>query len=76
MSVSRSAENVVRDEFRRLLREDYPENFEDVPLAELGIDSLDFFETTMILEDKYGIVVPVAKLHNAITLREICAMLE
>lgn len=54
--MSNSTEEIIRNEFRKLLPDDYQGNIDKIPLAELGVDSLDFFETTMILEDKYNII--------------------
>lgn len=73
--MSKTSEEIVRDEFRKLLREDFSGDFDEIPLAELGIDSLEFFEATMILEDDFGIVVPVTDLHGKITLKEILSMI-
>ncbi len=73
--MSKTSEEIVRDEFRKLLREDFSGEFDEIPLVELGIDSLEFFEATMILEDEFGIVVPVTDLHSEITLKEIFSMI-
>lgn len=62
---------IIRREIRKLLRADHPGDFDDVPLAELGMDSLEFFEAVMILEDDHGIVIPVAELDSTVTLRKI-----
>lgn len=74
--MSKTTESIIRDEFKNLLRDDYPDKFDEIPLADLGVDSLEFFEATMILEDEYGIIIPVADLHNSITLKDIFNMLE
>jgi acyl carrier protein len=74
--VSDSIDVIVRNEFRSLLRDDHPDEFDDIPLAELGVDSLEFFEVTMILEDEHGIVIPITDLHSSVTLKEILAMLK
>jgi len=74
--MSDSIDVIVRNEFRGLLRDDHPDDFDDIPLAELGVDSLEFFEVTMILEDEHGIVIPITDLHSSVTLKEILAMLK
>lgn len=71
-----SRENIIRSEFRKLLRDDYERNFDELPLASLGVDSLDFFEALMNLEDDHGIVVPVNELHSTITLKELFEIAE
>ncbi|MFT4564430.1 MAG: acyl carrier protein [Gammaproteobacteria bacterium] len=75
-AMSTSTKEIVRKEFANLLREDHPGNFDEIPLAELGVDSLEFFEVTMILEDDHGIVIPIRDLHSDITLKDILDMLE
>ncbi|TDJ62699.1 MAG: acyl carrier protein [Proteobacteria bacterium] len=70
-SVAKTTEDIVRTEIKNLLRDDCPDNFDDIPLAELGVDSLEFFEVLMILEDDYGIILPVDELHSSISLKDI-----
>ncbi len=72
--MSEQTHDVIRKEFKKLLREDHPDDFDKIPLVELGIDSLEFYETLMILEDEHGIVIPDTELHSSITLEEILAM--
>ncbi len=67
---------LVRDEFRCLLRHDIEGDIDDIPLSRLGIDSLDFFEALIQLEEAHGIVIPIEKLDNAVTLRDLFAALE
>jgi acyl carrier protein len=69
--VADSNETIIRREIGSLLRVDHPGDFDDIPLAELGMDSLEFFEAVMILEDDHGIVIPVAELDSTVTLRRI-----
>ena len=76
VSNSASAGDIIRNEFRKLLRDDYRGDFDEIPLAELGVDSLEFFEVTMILEDKYDIIIPDTQLHSSITLKEILAVVD
>lgn len=74
-NIGRSVESIVRDEFKKLLRDDHRNDFDNVPLAELGIDSLDFFEKILVLEDEFGISVPITELDNDVTLRDILSAL-
>ena len=75
-TVPKSTENIIRNQIRKLLRDDYRGNFDKIPLTELGVDSLDFFEMTMILEEEYDIIIPVEQLDSSITLEEIFAMVD
>ncbi|MGR8921782.1 MAG: acyl carrier protein [Gammaproteobacteria bacterium] len=68
-----STKTLIRNEFRALLPDDFVGEFDDRPLAELGIDSLDFFEVVMVLEDRHGIVVPVEEMDAAVTLNDVFA---
>lgn len=63
--------SIVRTEFLKLLREDYQGEVDDIPLADLGIDSLDFFDKLLYLEDELGIRIPIQELDDKITLREL-----
>lgn len=66
-----ATESIIRDEFKKLLRDDHPDDFDEIPLADLGVDSLDFIEVMMILEDEHEIVIPVTELQSTVTLRDI-----
>ena len=61
----------MREEFRNLLPDDYQGDFATIPLAELGVDSLDFFEAIIVLEEDHGIIIPITELHSTITLNDI-----
>ncbi len=69
-----SPREIIQAEFRRITRKGPDDDIEDVPIAELGVDSLDFFETLIHLEEKFGIKIPVEKLDDTITLRSILAL--
>jgi len=47
---------------------------DDIPISELNIDSLDFFDMIVNLEDEHGIIILVDNLSNEITLRELIAV--
>ena len=74
-SSAANAKSIVREEFRKLVRADYQGEIDDVPLAELGIDSLDFFEKILFLEDEYGIVISITDLDNEVTLNNLLSLL-
>ncbi|MDZ7839294.1 MAG: acyl carrier protein [Gammaproteobacteria bacterium] len=71
-----STESIVRGEFRKLLREDYEGDIDVIPLADLGIDSLDFFDKLLYLEEEHGISIPVQELDSSITLEELLTILK
>lgn len=68
-------EEIVQAEFMKMVRKGIDGNIVDVPISELGIDSLDFFETVILLEEEFGIKIPIEKLDNKITLGGILASL-
>ncbi len=74
--LSADASSIVRREFASLLPAEQNGQIDDVPLADLGIDSLDFFEKLLILEDEFGIRVPISDLDNEVTLSDILSSLE
>lgn len=71
-----NAAEIVRAEFRKMLRKDIQGDIDDIPISSLGIDSLDFFETVIYLEEAFGIDIPIEKLDNAVTLRDLVAALD
>lgn len=64
-------EEIIRKTFRSLLRTDYEGDMDRIPLAELGIDSLDFFEALIDLEEQHGLKIPIEKLDGTVTLQDI-----
>lgn len=73
---SADAASIVRREFASLLPAEHDGQIDGVPLADLGIDSLDFFEKLLILEDEFGIRVPISELDNKVTLSDILSSLD
>lgn|GEM_PF-1884425 len=71
-----NAAEIVRAEFRKMLRKDIQGEIDDIPISNLGIDSLDFFETVIHLEETFGIHIPIEKLDGAVTLRDLIAALD
>jgi len=66
------AASIVRREFNKLVPE---EIVEETPLAELGVDSLDFFDKVLTLEDEYGIKIDISELDENLTLRDVLSSL-
>ena len=69
-------EPIIREAFRALLRQDFEGDIDRTPLAELGIDSLDFFEALIALEERHGLVIPIEKLDGSVTLETIYRALD
>ncbi len=68
--------HIIHQAVRGLLRDDLdPEiNIETTPIAELGIDSLDFFELLINLEDEHGIKIEIDELTPEISAGDIIAL--
>lgn len=73
---SQRTEHVVHEAFRALLPADAGDGIDTVPLAQLGVDSLSFFNTILMLEDELGISIPLTELDNQVTLRDLLATIE
>ena len=74
--MSKYFEDIIRNEFKKILRDEYQDPFDTMPLADLGVDSLEFYETIMILEDKFGITIDDSELHSSVTLEQIFVMVD
>jgi acyl carrier protein len=48
----------------------------DVPVNQLGIDSLGLLEFLFELEDKFAVSIPPESLHGVPTLREVAAVVD
>lgn len=75
-SLANSRKEIVRQELGKLLPEDRQDMSVEVPLMELGIDSLDFFEKILFLEDEFNIQIPFADLDDKVTLADLLAQVE
>lgn len=65
------ARDAVRYEFYKLLRDDIGNDVDETPIAELGVDSLDFFELLYHLEEIYNIEFPIDSLDESVTLNDL-----
>lgn len=63
--------SIVRGEFVKLFAENSNPEIDNTPLADLGVDSLDFFEKVLFLEEEFGIKIPISVLDNDVTLNDI-----
>jgi acyl carrier protein len=62
---------LLRKEIRKALGDNSNDPIDDISIAELGLDSLSFFEVLMNLREDHGIHFPVEKLDNHITIRSL-----
>lgn len=67
---------IIHGELRKLLRDDIGDDISDTPIAELGVDSLDFFDLLSQLEDAHGIDIPIEHLDENVTLNSLVAAAE
>lgn len=68
--------DLVIAEFRTRMRKDLESDVKVTPLAELGIDSLDFFEAVMALEERLGCEIPIENLDAATTVSSLCEVID
>ena len=69
--MAEKTEELIIAEFRSNMRKDIGDNINDIPIADLGIDSLDFFEILMNLEEEFDIIIPVENLDNTVTISSL-----
>lgn len=69
-------QQTIRNSFYRLIREDFEKNLDNTPLLEMGIDSLDFFEQMVYLEDELGFRFSVEDISHNVTINDLLKMLE
>lgn len=68
--------NAIKRAFKPLIRKDYESAIDDIPLFELGIDSLDFFEQMIYLEDDLGIQFSVEDLSHTVSINDLCKLVK
>lgn len=68
--------DLVIAEFRTRMRKDLESDVAVTPLAELGIDSLDFFEAVMALEERLGCEIPIENLDAETTVVSLCEVID
>ena len=73
-NVLQNTEYIIRKELLKLLRDDIETDIDNIPIAELGIDSLDFFEMLLQIEEDHGIEIEIDKLDEKITLQTLIAL--
>lgn len=66
----------VREVLENHLSHPLPDAFDDIKLTDLGLDSLDFFEIIMQLEQQLGMPIEVEVLTEQFTIKDLIALLE
>lgn len=66
----------VREVVRRQIDREMIEDFDDIPLQELGADSIDHVEIMLELEGKFDIETTDDELEHAKTMREVAALID
>jgi acyl carrier protein len=71
MNTINNHEQLIRDTFYGLLKKNKDSTVDHIPINELNIDSLEFFEFIVDLEETHGISIPIESLGNEITLNSL-----
>lgn len=64
-------EELIRKTFYELLKTSQNTHIDDVPISELNIDSLEFFEFIVGLEETHKIFIPIENMGDQITLSNL-----
>lgn len=64
-------EKLIRNTFYELLKTPQNTPFDDIPISELNIDSLEFFEFIVDLEETHKIFIPIDNISDEITLSNL-----
>lgn len=75
MSNSSSIHAVISGEIKRRAGISADAVIDHTPIAELGLDSLDFFEIILNLEEEHQLSIPIERFDQEITLAGIIASL-
>jgi acyl carrier protein len=68
---SKNIDQLIRDAFYALLKTPLENSIEDMSISDLNIDSLEFFELIVDLEEAHGISIPIESLDGKITLSNL-----
>lgn len=64
-------EELIRNTFYELLKTSKNTPIEDIPISDLNIDSLEFFEFIVDLEETHKIFIPIENIGDEITLSSL-----
>ena len=58
------------------MRTDIGNDINNIPIADLGIDSLDFFEILLYIEDNLDIIIPIEELDSTVTIDSLISSIQ
>ena len=64
-------EKIVRNKIYEILKIKENTSIDNMTISELNMDSLDFFELIIDLEDNHKIFIPIDNISNKLTLLEL-----
>ena len=74
--MSKNTEELILAEFRKKMRTDIGNDINNIPIADLGIDSLDFFEILLYIEDDLDIIIPIEELDSTVTIDSLISSIQ
>jgi acyl carrier protein len=74
--MSKNTEELILAEFRKKMRTDIGNDINNIPIADLGIDSLDFFEILLYIEDNLDIIIPIEELDSTVTIDSLISSIQ
>lgn len=64
-------EKIIRNKIYEILKIKENTSIDNITISELNLDSLDFFELIIDLEDNHKIFIPIDNISNKLTLSEL-----
>ena len=64
-------EKIIRNKIYEILKIKENTSIDNMTISELNIDSLDFFELIIDLEENHKIFIPIDNISNKLTLSEL-----
>ena len=64
-------EKIIRNKIYEILKIKENTSIDNMTISELNMDSLDFFELIMDLEENHKIFIPIDNISNKLTLLEL-----
>jgi acyl carrier protein len=71
MTSQKDIEELIRNTFYELLKISKNTPIDDIPINDLNIDSLEFFEFIVDLEETHKIFIPIENIGDEITLSSL-----
>lgn len=64
-------EKIIRNKIYEILKIKENTSIDNITISELNLDSLDFFELIIDLEENHKIFIPIDNISNKLTLSEL-----